>query len=142
MFFGTHIVVLTDVFVDVSTLISTAFPQVDAVFHVKKKMYDRGWEEEILKSIEIKNFGLKLVLQNDISEPEINSCFFLVFLFYCFVYLFFNWDSLNIKWHSHYEVSSYKEKKKKNIKNKQGSCLEMTLNKRCLLILDLKLFRS
>ena len=108
-------------------------------------MYDRGWEEDILKSIEIKNFGLKLALQNDISEPEINSCFFFVCLFvclFCFIYLFFNWDSLNIKWHSHYEVFSYKEKKKKNIKNEQGNCLEMTLNKRCLLILDLKLFRS
>ena len=107
-------------------------------------MYDRGWEEDILKSIEIKNFCLKLALQNDISEPEINSCFFfcLFVCLFCFIYLFFNWDSLNIKWHSHYEVFSYKEKKKKNIKNEQGNCLEMTLNKRCLLILDLKLFRS
>ena len=48
-------------------------------------MYDRGWEEDILKSIEIKNFCLKLALQNDISEPEINSCFLFVCLFVCFV---------------------------------------------------------
>ena len=47
-------------------------------------MYDRGWEEDILKSIEIKNFCLKLALQNDISEPEINSCFLFVCLFVLF----------------------------------------------------------
>ena len=58
------------------------------------------------------------------------------------VLLFFNWDSLNERLNSHYKAWSYKKKKYKKIKgNRKSFQTELTVN-RCLLILDLKSFRS
>ena len=55
---------------------------------------------------------------------------------------FFNWGSLHVRLISHYEAWSYKKKKHKKIKAYSKSLLKEPTVKRCLLILDLKAFRS
>ena len=55
---------------------------------------------------------------------------------------FKNWDSLHARLNSHYEVSSYKKKKHKNIKACRKSIWKEPTVKRCLVILDLKPLRS
>ena len=57
-------------------------------------------------------------------------------------FFFFNWDSLHARLNSHYKAWSYKKKKYKKIKAHRKSVYKEPTVKRCLLILDLKLFRS
>ena len=57
--------------------------------------------------------------------------------------VFFNWGSLYARLNSHYEAWSYKKKKnRKKIKAYRKSLQKEPTIKRCLLILDLKPFRS
>ena len=59
-------------------------------------------------------------------------------------HFFFNWDSLHARLNSHCKTWSYKKKKCKKIKIKiysKSFWKESTVN-RCLLILDLKPFKS
>ena len=58
------------------------------------------------------------------------------------VHLFLNWDSLHAKLKSHYKAQSYKKKKDKKIKAYRKYAKKEPRVKRCLLILDLKPFRS
>ena len=53
-----------------------------------------------------------------------------------------NWDSLHARLNSHYEAQSYQKKKHKKIKAYRKSVQEEPTVKRCLLILNLKPFRS
>ena len=56
--------------------------------------------------------------------------------------IFLNWDSLHARLNSHCKTWSYKKKKHKKIKSyKKSLSKEPTVNK-CLLILDLKPFKS
>ena len=55
---------------------------------------------------------------------------------------FFNWDSLHARLNSHYKAWSYKKKKHKKIKAYRKSLQKEPTVNRCLLILDLKPFRS
>ena len=57
-------------------------------------------------------------------------------------FAFFNWDSLHTRLSSHIEAWSYKKKKHKKIKAYRKSVWKEPKVKRCLLILDLKPFRS
>ena len=61
---------------------------------------------------------------------------------YILYYIYINWDSRHAKLSSHYESWSYKKKKYKKIKAFRKSALKKPTNKRWLLILDLKPFRS
>ena len=54
----------------------------------------------------------------------------------------FNWGSLHARLNSHYKAWSYKKKKHKKIKAYRKSVQKEPTVKRCLLILDLKSFRS
>ena len=58
------------------------------------------------------------------------------------IYIFFNWDSFHARVNSNYKARSYKKKKHKKIKAHRKSVYKEHTVKRCLLILDLKLFRS
>ena len=55
---------------------------------------------------------------------------------------FFNWDSLHARLNSHCKTWSYKKKKHKKIKAYRKSLQKEPTVKRCLLILDLKSFKS
>ena len=57
-------------------------------------------------------------------------------LFFC------NWDLLHARLNSHYEAWSYKKKKYRKIKTYRKYILKEPTVKRCVLILDLKPFRS
>ena len=57
-------------------------------------------------------------------------------------FFFLNWDSLDARLNSHYKACSYKKKKNKKIKAYRKSVQKEPTIKRCLLILDLKSFRS
>ena len=59
-----------------------------------------------------------------------------------FISLFFHWNSLHAKLKSHCKSWSYKKKKYKKIRAYRKSVQKKPIVKRCLLILDLKLFRS
>ena len=56
--------------------------------------------------------------------------------------VFFNWDSLHTRLNCHYNDWSYKKKKHKKIKAYRKSVWKEPTAKKCLLILDLKPFRS
>ena len=55
---------------------------------------------------------------------------------------FFNWDSLHARLNNHYKAWSYKKKKHKRLKHTEKISLEKPTVIRCLLILDVKPFRS
>ena len=55
---------------------------------------------------------------------------------------FFNWDSLHARLNSHHEAWSYEKKNHKKIKSYWKFAWKEPTVKRCLLILDLKPFRS
>ena len=55
---------------------------------------------------------------------------------------FFNWASLHARLNSNYEAWSYKKRKYKKIKAYRISVEKEPTVKKCLLILDLKPFRS
>ena len=57
-------------------------------------------------------------------------------------FVFFNWDSRYARLNSHYMAWIYKEKKHRKIKAYRKSLYNETAVNRCLLILDLKPFRS
>ena len=54
---------------------------------------------------------------------------------------FFNWDSLHARLNSHYKAWNNKRKKHKKIIAYRKSLQKEPIGNRCLLILDLKLFR-
>ena len=56
--------------------------------------------------------------------------------------LFFDWDSLYEKLNSHCKTWSYNKKEHKNVKAYRKSLYEELTVNRCLLILDLKPFKS
>ena len=56
--------------------------------------------------------------------------------------IFLNWDSLYARLNSHYKAWSYKKNKYKKIKTYKKSVWKEPTVKRCLLIPDLKPFRS
>ena len=56
--------------------------------------------------------------------------------------IFFNWDLLHPRLNSHYKAWSYKKNKQKKSKASRKSVLKESTVNRCLLILDLKPFRS
>ena len=58
------------------------------------------------------------------------------------IFFFFKWDSLHARLNSHSTAWSYKKKKHKKIKAYRKSVKKEPTVKRCLLILDLKPFRS
>ena len=55
---------------------------------------------------------------------------------------FFYWNSFHARLNSHYKAWSYKKKKHKKTKAHRKSVQKEATVKRCLLILDLKPFRS
>ena len=55
---------------------------------------------------------------------------------------FFNWYSLHAKLNSYYEAWKYKKKKHKKIKTHKKSFYKEPTVKMCLLVLDLKPFKS
>ena len=57
-------------------------------------------------------------------------------------FFFFNLDSFHARLNSRYKAWSYKKKEHKRIKAYRKSGLKEPTVKRCLLILDFKLFRS
>ena len=59
-----------------------------------------------------------------------------------FSFLFLNRDSLHVKLNIHYAAWSYEKKKYRKIKAYRKSVSKEPTDKRCLLILDLKPFRS
>ena len=65
------------------------------------------------------------------------------YIFHLFKTIFFsNWDSLHTRLNSHYKAWKYKKKKHKKIKAYRKSIQKEPTVQRCLLILDLKPFRS
>ena len=57
-------------------------------------------------------------------------------------YIFYNWDSLHARLNSHYEAQSNKKMEHKKIKTYKKAVWKEPTVKRCLLVLDLKPFRS
>ena len=67
----------------------------------------------------------------------------LIFIITKLLHVFFkNWDSFHVKLNSHYKVWSCKKKKYKKIKAYRKYVYKDPTAKSCLLILDLKPFRS
>ena len=62
--------------------------------------------------------------------------------FFCFFFFVFilNWNSFHVRLNAHYEVWSYK--KSKTLKRNTKAVWKECKDKRCLLIVDWKLFRS
>ena len=88
--------------------------------------------EEILRMFFLQNtFGWLLLLF--LGLYEISSLFF---------YICNNWDLLHVRLNSHHEAWSYRKKRHKKIKAYRKSVQKEPSVKMCLLILDLKPFRS
>ena len=76
------------------------------------------------------------------DTSELNEDFTINYNKERFCLCFFNWVLLHARLNSHYKVWSYKKKKNKKIKAYGKSAQKEPAIKRCLLILDLKPFRS
>ena len=70
------------------------------------------------------------------------SCFFYTLYIWCIMLFFLNWYSLHARLNSHYYAWSYKKEKHKEIKGYRKYVQKEPTVKGCLLILDLRSFRS
>ena len=101
------------------------------LFHLSKVVLSSSWDSQPRYRLQFRCF---------VNQ----GWFFLPFVIHNLTIglFYFNWDKLHARLNSPYKAWSYKKKKHKKIKARSKSVQKEPTAKRCLFILDFKLFRS